>query len=285
MDSSITTKITSSNAKINLGLQVLNKREDGYHNLHSIFIETDLADTLTFKPNKNYSLKVEGLSVPNDESNLISRAYNLLSSQTKEIYSEYSIHLKKKIPTGGGLGGGSSNAAKTLLTLNKLWKLNKTEKQLEQLGKTIGADVPFFIKGGIQLVEGIGEILTPIDGGPLKGLVFVLVIPPFYISTLAAYKTLNKSLEKTTGRPKFAPLSEPMKWELFDNDFERVICKTYPEIGEIKKKLLKNGALFASLSGSGSTVFGVFDNNDKAKASRKSFFPYQTILSSPVFRF
>ena len=273
-----------SNAKINLGLQVLNKREDGYHNLHSVFVETDLSDILTFSPADKYSLEVEGVQAPTDDSNLISKAYHLLSTQAQKVSSGYRIHLKKRIPTGGGLGGGSSNAATTLLTLNKLWNLNKTEEELERLGKTIGADVPFFIKGGVQLVEGIGDILTPIDADPLKGLVFVLVIPPIHVSTPAAYKALNKSLQAITDHPKFAPPSKPMKWELFDNDFERVIRKTYPEIGEIKEKLLQNGALFASLSGSGSTVFGVFDNRDKAKASMEKFSPYQTFLSSPVFR-
>ncbi|MDP6570978.1 MAG: 4-(cytidine 5'-diphospho)-2-C-methyl-D-erythritol kinase [Candidatus Marinimicrobia bacterium] len=273
-----------SNAKINLGLQVLNKREDGYHNLHSVFVETDLADTLTFSPAEKYSLKVEGLSVPTDDSNLISKAYHLLRTQAQEASSEYSIHLKKKIPIGGGLGGGSSNAAATLIALNKLWGLDHSNTELEVLGKSLGADVPFFIKGGIQLVEGIGDILTPIDTDPLKGLVFVLVIPPFHVSTPAAYKAVNKSLQAISDRTKFAPLSKPMKWELFENDFERVIRKTYPEIGEIKEKLFQNGALFASLSGSGSTVFGVFDNRDKAEASMEKFSPYQTFLSSPVFR-
>ena len=281
-NSSIVTR--ASNAKINLGLQVLNQRTDGYHNIYSLFVEVNLADTLCFTPSKKYALTAEGISLSLDDRNLISKAYHLLRAHSAAIPTAYSIHLKKQIPMGGGLGGGSSNAATTLLALNTLWNLNKTETELETLGKSIGADVPFFIKGGLQLVEGIGDILTAIPSSPLKGIFFVLVVPPLHISTPEAYKALNKSLQASKNHPKFAPLSEPMKWELFDNDFERVIRKTYPEIGEIKQRLLKNGALHASLSGSGSTVFGVFDNRDKAEASLENFFSYQTFLTSPVFR-
>ena len=273
-----------SHAKINLGLQVLNKREDGYHNLQSYFVEIDLQDELGFSLSATFQLSVEGAEVPDDDSNLISKAYKIIRAKTETVDTEYTIHLKKRIPIGGGLGGGSSNAAATLKALNQLWKLNLFPQELEKMGAELGADVPFFIKGGVQLIEGIGDMLTPIDLAPLEGISFLLVVPPIHISTPWAYGALNKSLQPDKSHPKFPPLSKPMKWELFDNDFERVIRKTYPEIGKIKENLQNAGALYAGLSGSGSTVFGVFDNQQKAEALLGNFSPYQTFLSSPVFR-
>ena len=183
----------TSHAKINLGLQVLNKREDGYHNLHSLFMEIDLADELSFREASELKLGIEGADLPLDENNLITKAYRLIQSKVEDIQSEYSIHLKKKIPLGGGLGGGSSNAATVLITLNQLWELNLTENELENMSKSLGADVPFFIKGGIQLIEGIGDMLSPIDPSPIKDFQFVLVVPPIHISTPWAYRALNKT--------------------------------------------------------------------------------------------
>ena len=244
----------------------------------------DLEDALAFRPLPSYQLSVEGIDLPVDESNLISKAYQLIRSMAGKVDTEYAIHLIKQIPIGGGLGGGSSNAAATLNALNHLWKLNFSLQKLEKMGAEIGADVPFFIKGGVQLVEGIGDILTPVDPNLLEGYSFLLVVPPIHISTPWAYNALNKTLQPNKRLPKFPPLSKPMKWELFDNDFERVIRKTYPEISNIKEKLQNAGALYAGLSGSGSTVFGVFDNHQKAEALLENFSSYQTFLSSPVFR-
>ena len=275
----------TSHAKINLGLQVFNKREDGYHNLYSLFVEIDLADELSFREASELKLDIEGADLPLDKNNLIIKAYRLIRSKVEDVQAEYSIHLKKNIPIGGGLGGGSSNAATVLTTLNKLWELNLTEDELENMSKSLGADVPFFIRGGIQLIEGIGDVLSPIiDPAPMKDLQFILVVPPIHISTPWAYRALNKTLQPDKSRPKFAPLSKTMNWGLFDNDFERVIRKTYPKIGHIKTTLQNGGALYAGLSGSGSTVFGVFDNLQKAESILGNFSQYQTYLSSPVVR-
>ena len=274
----------TSHAKINLGLQVLNKRKDGYHNLHSLFIEIDLADELSFRETSEFKLSIEGADLPLGENNLITQAYRLIRSKVVDIQAKYAIHLKKKIPIGGGLGGGSSNAATVLTALNQLWELNLTKDELEAMSKSLGADVPFFIRGGIQLIEGIGDLLSPIDPAPMKDLQFILIVPPIHISTPWAYRALNKTLQPDKSRPKFAPLSRPMNWELFDNDFERIIYETYPEIRETKVNLQKAGALYAGLSGSGSTVFGVFDNLQKAKSILEQFDQYQTFLTSPIFR-
>ena len=273
-----------SHAKVNLGLKVVNKREDGYHNIDSLFVELDLHDTILFMPSDVFSLATNFTDLPVDDSNLIMKAYNLLHPFKGSDTTEYSIHVEKKIPIGGGLGGGSSNAATTLKALNQLWECGYDNENLCKIGISLGADVPFFIKGGVQLIESIGDILTPMDYALLKEYAFLLVVPPIQISTPWAYGALNKSLQPNKRQPKFSPLSKPMKWELFDNDFERVIRKTYPEISNIKEKLQNAGALYAGLSGSGSTVFGVFDNHQKAEVLLENFSPYQTFLSSPVFR-
>ena len=277
------THLFLSNAKINFGLKVLNKRPDNYHNIKSYFIEISLNDELSFTKSDRFHLSIEGLDLSGD-NNLIEKAYNLLKKNYDNINTDYSIHLTKRIPLGGGLGGGSSNAGITLLALNKLWKLNKTKKQLEDLAVELGADVPFFINGGVQLIEGTGDILTKVNNSKIYNYYFLLVIPEIHISTPWAYEKLNKSLEVNKSDIKFPTLSSPMKWELFDNDFERVIRKTHPEIGNIKRKLLNAGALFASLSGSGSTVFGIFNSIQKAKLTLREFSNYQTFIASPVYR-
>ena len=277
----------NSNAKINLGLNVLNKRKDGYHNLHSLFVEIELADELLFTPSEMYQLTAEGdqtTDLPLDENNLITQAYQLIRGKIENVRTEYAIHIKKQIPMGGGLGGGSSNAATTLRALNELWKMKLSQDSLERLGAKLGADIPFFIRGSVQLIEGIGDILTPQNPKLLIDLYFLLIVPPIHIATPWAYGALNKTLQPYKSHPKFSPLSKPMKWELFDNDFERVIRKTYPEVGKIKETLQIAGALYAGLSGSGSTVFGVFDNLQKAEAILGNFSQYQPFLTSPVIR-
>ena len=247
-------------------------------------VEIDLEDTLDFSQAPSFQLSVTGTDIPVDESNLIAKAYRLIRIRAEKVQTEFAIHLNKRIPIGGGLGGGSSNAAVTLNTLNQLWHLNLSEEELEAMGTEIGADVPFFIKGGIQLVKGIGDILTPINITLMKDLHFILVVPPIQIDTPWAYRALNKTLHPNKRQVKFPPLSKPMKWELFENDFERVIHETYPEIRDIKASLQKAGALYAGLSGSGATVFGVFDNHQKTESILGKFSQFQTYLSSPVFR-
>ena len=274
-----------SYAKINLGLQVLNRRNDGYHNIHSLILEIDLFDKIIINQSNKFELSVEGpeyCSFPLDQTNLIYKAYNLFKT-LNPIEINYKIHVIKNIPLGAGLGGGSSNAAAILLALNRLHGNQFSSKKLESISKSLGSDVPFFIKGKLQLVEGVGEILLSLENNVFQELFFILVIPKIHISTQWAYKKLNKSLQYKNKRPKFSPISKPMNWKLFENDFERVIHETYPEIGQIKAALQDAGALYAGLSGSGSTVFGVFDNHQKAKLILDIFSQYQTFLTTPVF--
>ena len=270
-----------SHAKINLGLNVLNKRTDGYHNIDSLFIELDLHDTISFMPSSKVSLTTNFSDLPVDDSNLVSKAYNLLHPYKNNDTTEYSIHIEKKVPMGSGLGGGSSNAATTLKVLNELWKCGYDNGSLCKLGTSLGADVPFFIEGGIQHVTGIGEILNPKKFEIIKDLHFLLIVPDIYISTAWAYKALNISLQGIKSVPKFSPLTEPVNWQLFENDFERVIRSTYPEIDEIKSQLYDCGAIYAGMSGSGSTVFGIFDNRELLQKSSEQFTQCQSFITFP----
>ena len=157
----------------------------------------------SFIPSDKFHLTIEGkegAEIPLDESNLITKSYRLFQSMMKSVPTEYAIHLKKIIPIGSGLGGGSSNAAAVLRALNKLWKMNFSPNKLEELGAELGADIPFFIRGGFQLAEGVGEKLTPQDNQILHGLHFLLIIPSVRISTPDAYHSLNNPVITTINR-------------------------------------------------------------------------------------
>jgi len=272
-----------SHAKINIGLQVLNQRQDGYHNLHTIFQELDFHDTITLtKTDRNFELSSTTKDFPLDKSNTCHKAYSLLKKEFPDIGGVH-VHVDKQIPQGAGLGGGSSNGAAILKGLNQLCELGLSDYDLEQIAVKIGADVPFFIQGGCQLGEGIGEKLTPIS----KRLPYsiLLAVPPVSISTSWAYKGLKNGLEAEGRKANFADLfrRDEIPFELFKNDFERIVIPAHPEIGRIKDALIKNGALYASLSGSGSTVFGMFDE-DTAASAAESVLPSstRTILSQPT---
>ena len=270
-----------SHAKVNLGLRIVNKREDGYHNIDSLFVELNLHDTISFSPSDTFSLSTNFPDLPDDDSNLVTKAYNLLHPDKTKSTPEYTIHVEKKIPMGSGLGGGSSNAATTLKILNRLWGCDYNNKNLCKIGTSLGADVPFFIDGGIQHVTGIGEVLKPVNFDTIQGLHFLLIVPDIHISTAWAYKALNISLQSNKSVPKFSALKGPVNWQLFENDFERVIRSTYPEIDEIKSQLYNCGAIYAGMSGSGSTVFGIFDNRELLQNSSEQFTQCQSFITFP----
>jgi len=193
------------------------------------------------------------------------------------------IELQKNIPAGSGLGGGSSNAACVLKGLSKLYNLNISLHDLLKIGSSIGADVPFFIEGGCQIGSGIGEQLVKVDY-PIENT-FLLVMPDIHIDTKTTFKKFKKILDYNQEKVNFANFIEKDKFlfKFFENDFETIIVPTYPEIGQIKKKLLNNGALFSSLSGTGSTVYGVFDDEAKAICAESLFkVHYKTCIAHPV---
>ena len=178
-------------AKINLLLKVLNKRQDNYHNIYSLFLELNYYDEIIYSNCNHFNLTCEGIDVPSDKTNLIYKAYQLIRSKYR-IKHKLSIHLKKNIPIIAGLGGGSSNAATTLLALNKIWSLNLNNKELEKLGLELGADVPFFINGELQEIQGVGNILKPLLFKKSCELFFLLVVPNISVSTKWAYENINK---------------------------------------------------------------------------------------------
>ena len=270
----------NSFAKINLGLKVLNKRPDNFHNIKSVFIQIDLCDKLTFIPSEKFNLECDTNNIPTDYHNTIYKAYTMLD----DIYSfnkHFTILLNKKIPSKSGLGGGSSNAAATLVMLNKIHKLNLSNKQLIKLGTKIGSDVPFFIEGGCKLISGRGEIINTYKAPYLNSLSFLLFFPKFSISTSWAYKKIKNNLDDRLDSTKFPALDEVVDWKLFENSFEKVVGSAYPEILEIKELLLSTGALYSSLSGSGSTMFGVYKKEFIKEANNKLNI-YNTLIVLPT---
>ena len=276
----------NSYAKVNIGLKLLQKRIDGYHDISTIFKEIDLYDEITISRSGNSVLKFSSNVdwLKNDQHNLCVIAYNRI----KDLYDigGVDINLVKNISKGSGLGGGSSNAAAVMKGLRKIFNLEVTDKVLEKIGKEIGADVPFFIRGATQIGEGIGEKLSDvkctIDGS------FLIITPDISIDTKWAYSQIKNVLDNATSPTKFSDsfcgkTISLHTLKFFENDFESVVFPTYPEIGVIKSELIALGAKFASLSGSGSTVFGIFDDNAKIDKAFSHFSPmHKTHIAHPV---
>ena len=270
-----------SYAKVNLTLQIVNKRSDGYHNISTIFQEIDLNDKIIMEKKESgcdFSTNVDWLN--NDSSNLCIKAWKRMAEEFD--IGGVAIYLNKQIPAGSGLGGGSSNAATVIKGLKHLYNLNVSDGDLEELAVDIGADVPFFIRGGLQIGEGLGDQLKKIKS--FIQCVFLLVIPRILIDTAWAYDQCKKILQSSRMEVNFASFLErgEIPFELFENDFETIVVPAYPEIGNIKEMLLNHGVRFASLSGTGSTVYGIFDNEADA-ISVESSFPtsYKTFIVQP----
>ena len=268
-------------AKVNVGLQIRNKRSDGFHNIHTIFQELELHDTISLK------LQDSGCNFTSNVSWLRSDASNLCFQAWEHLSKYYdiggiSIDLNKNIPAGSGLGGGSSNAASVIKGLVKLYKIDISEKELHAIAISLGADVSFFLNGGLQQGEGIGEKLTRLPG-VINGI-YLLIIPNFHISTDWAYKSYKNFLDEDRDQVNFAGFlnRDIVPFKFFENDFESIVVPAYPEIGKIKKKLEACGSRFASLSGSGSTVYGIFDDESNA-ISAESYFSskYTTFITYP----
>jgi 4-diphosphocytidyl-2-C-methyl-D-erythritol kinase len=249
--------ISFPNAKINLGLYVVSKRPDGYHNIETVFYPVELRDVLEIVPAKGEtSFTLSGLPVDgNVDNNLVMKAFNLLKSDYH--LPETAIYLRKNIPLGAGLGGGSSDAAQMLNLLNSFAGLNLSLNQLEKYAARIGADCPFFIRNKPVFAQGTGNVFTPINLS-LQGYYLVLVIPDIPVSTREAYAKVNP---KQPDFPLLETIQLPVgEWKTrLVNDFETGIFEQHPEIAAIKRKLYARGAIYASMSGSGSSVFGIFE--------------------------
>ncbi len=253
-------------AKINLGLEIVGKRPDGYHDIRTLFQTISLHDELEFEsaPPGTVELAGDDPAVAWDRTNLVDRAARRLLEKAGSGAGAR-VSVRKSIPAGRGLGGGSSNAAATLLALEKMWGLSLAETELAGLARDLGADVPFFLKGGLCLGEGIGDILTPL--ADLEPLPCLLIFPPFPIPTPSIYAGLDASLTSPGKISKIVRFLESGDFGLLENDLERVIFRAHPEIERWKSFLRDEGALVAQVSGSGSAVYGIFPGTESAEAA------------------
>lgn len=276
-------------AKINLGLDIIGKREDGYHEVRMIMQTIQMYDVLDIRKAKKpgITLTANLPYIPSDERNLAYKAAKLLMDEFK-IQQGVSIDLKKFIPVAAGMAGGSTDAAAVLVGVNRLFHLGLTRQELMQRGVRIGADVPYCIMRGTALAEGIGEVLTPLP--PMPACHLLIGKPAVNVSTKFVYTNLRAN--EITDHPDIDGMIKAIKENdlhgivsRMENVLERVTIPEYPVIEEIKKHMKKHGALGALMSGSGPTVFGVFDDLDRAKRAaselRKSHLARQVFLTVP----
>ena len=259
-------------AKINLGLDILRKREDGYHEVRMIMQTIQMYDVLEMKRVRKpgISLSVNYSYIPNDERNLVYKAAKLLMDEF-QVKGGVDIHLEKFIPVAAGMAGGSSDAAAALVGINRLFKLGLSQKELMDRAVNIGADVPYCVMRGTALAEGIGEKLTSLPGVPMC---YVLIGKPgINVSTKFVYGNLH--LDEVTDHPDIDGMVQAIRnhdlygiTDRMGNVLESVTCPAYPVIDDIKAQMMKNGAVNAMMSGSGPTVFGIFDDPDKAEFAR-----------------
>lgn len=265
--------IMESYGKINLGLDVLYKREDGYHEISTIMQQIALKDTLIIEENKDHIIiESNSNNIPLDSRNLMYKAWEKLREKSK-IKDGIKISIDKQIPIAAGLAGGSSNAAAVLKALNILWELELSQEELRNIGLEIGADVPYCIMGGTAYAEGIGEKLTKLKS--FSGKDVLLVNPGLEVSTEYVYKNLEikKSprinMEKIISnlqRDDIKSLGKDLR-----NIMEEVVIGKYPIIEEIKKEMKNCGALVTLMSGSGPTVFGIFEEKDRLEYCKDKF--------------
>ena len=272
------------NCKINLGLRVIRKRKDGYHDLETVFVPvyglhdelevTKSTDRYTERNNRAARLRIqntdpitfaqEGIAVDCPaEDNLIVKCYRLMAARYPQI-GPVTVRFQKNIPFGAGLGGGSSDAAHMAIALNRLFDLDLTNEQLAAEVRPLGADCPFFIYNVPCYAEGIGDRLTPIDL-PLQGKRIVLVKPDEGVSTREAYAGITRHPEAAGQIQSLLQSFSPSVLHSFINDFEQTVFPLHPTIAHIKKRLLDAGAFFASMSGSGSTVYGLFEDDAEGR--------------------
>jgi 4-diphosphocytidyl-2-C-methyl-D-erythritol kinase len=242
------------NAKINLGLRILRKREDGFHDIESIMIPVPIYDIIELSSSKEFSYKQTGIDIPSDGSlGLVERAYMLMKN--KYGIGPVAIHLRKQIPIGAGLGGGSSDASFTLKGLNEWFDLGLPTETLEHLAAELGSDCPFFIANQPALATGRGEQLHPMNVN-LSGLYIAIYNPGIHVSTASAYGSIVPNPTTHIGRE----IKALREWQAYYvNDFEKPVTMAHPEISMGIEKLKGLGAFYAGMSGSGSSYFGLFN--------------------------
>jgi len=277
--------VITAYAKINLGLRVLGKREDGFHDIETIFHRIDLHDELNIDATDSIiSVSADTAALPADERNLCWKAVELLRTETGTPRGA-AIRLRKNIPIGAGLGGGSSDAAAVLTALPKVWNLSVDASTLAAVALNVGSDVPYFLHNKSAYAESRGERLKFVTI-PLPFFI-VVVTPDIHISTSWAYGELSKQRRDTSQRSKLydgATCTVATLPDLMKNDFEAIVFEAHPEIAEIKRELLSHGATHALMSGSGSSVFGLFSaENDARRAADYFKSKYFVSMTAPNF--
>ena len=270
-----------SYAKLNLTLEIDGKNSNGYHKISGVFQNISLFDEIIIKESKNDLVTVDNKNI-SQSKNIAYKALKLLKNEM-QIKNSFSVNIKKNIPLSSGLGGGSSNAAAIIKGLCYLYSIKPTHKDLISIATNLGADVPFFLNGGLQSASGIGENLIPLSGS-INGT-YLLVIPDCKIDTTWAYNKYKNFLDSTREALNFVDIlkGDEIPFKLFENDFESIVIPAYPEIAEIKEQLRSTGPKFVSLSGSGSTVYGIFDDEVDAKSAESLFsHNYSTFIANPI---
>ena len=279
-------KIYSSPYKINIGLEILSKRDDGYHNINTVFYKLhEPHDELVVEEAESFRFTTIGHNIPNDDNNIVVKAINLCAETAKVALPKLHIHLRKQIPSGAGLGGGSANAATAINIFSELHqRLSQEEKK--QIAKKLGADVPFFLEKSEALsAVGIGEILSPVQLH-ISHPILIVKLKDAFISTVKAYSMLRiKNREKQTDYGEvFRNMPEPSGWrDHIVNDFEEVAFAMHPVLFSLKQGLYKSGAEFALMSGSGSALFAIYADKVTAQSAHEKLlrdYPDSTVFLS-----
>ncbi len=259
-------------AKVNLALRVLRRRPDGYHDLDVVFQAIDLWDTLTVRPDSELGMTCSDPALPTDDSNLVIRAATLLRHRLGRGDEGARLHLEKAIPVEGGLGGGSSDAAGTLLACSRVWGFHPTTVEMQEMAGQLGADVPFFLTGGTARGAERGDRITKLED--LAPLPLLLGVPPFGVSTAEVFRGYSTRLTLPENGVSLRLVS-PHKW-LRENDFgsmvndlEGVVFDQWPTLKHFRDGLIEEGALGALLSGSGSTVYGIFRDHQTMRDAHR----------------
>lgn len=252
--------IAFPNCKINLGLNILAKKEDGFHDLETVFFPINIYDVLELIPSQKNTtqLTTSGISLGESENNICLKAYYLIKNDYPGLPA-IKIHLHKAIPLGAGLGGGSADGVESLQLINKKFSLNITENQLFDYALKLGSDCPFFLLNKPVFASGRGETLEPLRLS-LSGYKIIIVNPGIHISTTEAFKNITPSIPKKRIKEIITQPIETWKKDLI-NDFEKSVFKTYPQVDQIKNDLYESGAIYSAMSGSGSTVYGIFKDD------------------------
>lgn len=256
-----------SYAKINWSLRITGKRADGFHDLETLFQQISLHDTLTFLESDRLTLTCSDPTIPTDDSNLVLRAARAIDAPP------VAIDLQKRIPAGGGLGGGSSNAAATLLALDDMFALELPREQLHDVALSLGSDVPFFLVGGTAYATGRGEELTPI--APMRGVPLLLLLPDERVLTRDAFARITRY------SPPLGP-GAYSDFTAFANDFEEPVFALLPRLRELKERLRTSGAIWSQMTGSGSTIVGAFASPAERDAARATFTDVRTEIAETL---